>query len=134
MKNHDKLFVTGMNFTQKVNGLIKKILFKSRDSALNKIESNLKNNSSFFENKSFSWFCGSEFYGDYSEIKIIIKKVDKKYNCLEFDIYIPKQTIVNFKNISENEINVFYENLYDEVINIDHVIPKEKKLYLIENP
>lgn len=122
--SHEKLFVTSMAFTQKTNGNIKNKLISAREKALIKIQEYLVEKNPL-QNVSFSWFCGSEYYGEYDNIEVIINKIDKNYNCVEFDIIIPKIKIMGFKEVAEDEIIKFYVDLF--LISIKKAITKFSK-------
>ncbi len=119
MKKHNNVFVTSIAITSKINSILMKKLETNRIFIIKQLNEDLKINNPFL-NKSFSCVVGTEYYGlydDISEVEYTINKVDKKYNCLEFNIRLPKSYILTLKDKTDIEIQSFYKDMYNECIN-----------------
>ncbi len=119
MKKHNNVFVTSIAITSKINSILMKKLETNRIFIIKQLNEDLKINNPFL-NKSFLCVAGTEYYGlydDISEVEYTINKVDKKYNCLEFNIRLPKSYILTLKDKTDIEIQSFYKDMYNECIN-----------------
>ena len=113
------IFVTSIAITSKINSILMKKLEYNRIFVIEKLNEDLKT-SNPFSGKPFSWVVGTEYYGlydDISEVEYSIKKIDKKYDCLEFNIRLPKSYLLTLKEKTDIEIQSFYKNMYNECIN-----------------
>ena len=118
MKKHKNIFVTSIAITSKLNSILMKKLESNRIFVIEKLNEDLKI-SNLFSGKPFSWVVGTEYYGLYDdilEVEYSIKKIDKKHDCLEFNIRLPKSYLLTLKNKTDIEIQAFYKDMYNEFI------------------
>lgn len=120
MKKHNNIFVTSIAITSKINSILMKKLETNRLIVIKNLNESFRANNPFL-NKSFSWVTGTEYYGLYEDISkveyTVTKKIDKKFDCLEFNIRLPKSYLLTLKEKTDLEIQNFYEEMYKECIN-----------------
>lgn len=113
---HNKLFVSNPIYTEKISNIKTKKLMNIRVEVIEKIDLFLKSNECF-KNAPFLWIGLIETFGKYEDIKVQIKKIDKKYGDLEVNIFIPFDLLNSLNLEDAKSIRLFYFNLYKNVFN-----------------
>lgn len=112
---HDKLFVSNPIYANKISNIKAKKLMVIRLEVIEKIDLFLKSKNCF-DNLPFLWVGLIENFGSYEDIKVQIKKIDKKYGDLEVNIFIPFYLLDRLDLEDTKSIKEFYFELYKKVI------------------
>lgn len=121
---HDELFVPSAVFLKKYSTITRKRIEPIRAKIIEKISQDLKSNNPFI-NMPFLWLRTAEYYGDFDEIKVEVKKIDKKYGDIGVDISIPLDSLKELKEKSDEEVEAFFTDICMRCITA--VVEKYKK-------
>lgn len=113
---HDELFVPSAVFLEKYSTITRKRVEPIRTKVIEKISQDLKANNPF-KNMPFLWIRTLEYYGDFDEIKVEVKKIDKKYGDIGVDISIPLDSLKELKEKTDEEIEAFFTDICMRCIN-----------------
>lgn len=117
MRQHDKSIVTSVIFLEKIDNEKVEKLQSARVIVHNIANKRLKEED-IFVSMPFECLSGIEYYGDFNDVSIKLKRVIKKDKVLVFDILVPMDIIIDMVELEEEKIIQFYLDLFNSAINL----------------
>ena len=117
MRQHDKSIVTSVIFLEKIdNEKVEKL--QSARAIVHNIANKRLKEEDVFVSMPFECLSGIEYYGDFNDVSIKLKRLIKKDKVLVFDILIPMDIIIDMVELEEEKIIQFYLDLFNSAINL----------------
>lgn len=117
MRQHDKSILTSMNFLENINNRKVDKLQSARTIVHDIVNKRLKEEDSF-SNMPFEWLSGMEYYGNFPNVIVELKRLNKKHKELGFEIVVPMKEIKELAEKEESEIVQFYLHLFNSAIEL----------------